>query len=390
MYKKIQREKYMLCLRYMYIFTFIVYFIAQYDRIATLALMALLFYLINSQIRYFALPKKNIYGIVSIIIDLFLSFYIYSYGGSFGVLIFIPALIDITYEYSLFYSLAYIITAEVLVTIKENYSLMVLLVIISLPIFLLMLRIKDEEYRKVNAQKLYDKLREKEEELKAANEELEAYANTIEEITVLRERNRISREMHDSVGHALSTINIQLRGIEKLIGKDGEQASKLCLDLADFTKDSLESVRAAVRAMKPRELEEYEGIVAVSEMIKNFQKLSGIEVKLRVSDKIWSLNSDQTMAIYRIIQEFLSNSLRHGKAGKVNIFLNFLEDGIRMHLKDNGIGASDFKEGVGLKSIKERLSTWGGSMEYFTKPGEGFELIAYMDKGRLSLDGIGG
>ena len=66
----------------------------------------------------------------------------------------------------------------------------------------------------------------------------------------------------------------------------------------------MERVRGAVRAMKPREFEEYEGVIAVSEMIKNFQKLTGVEVKLRVSDSVWKLNSDQTMVIYRIIQEF--------------------------------------------------------------------------------------
>ncbi|MDT8719589.1 sensor histidine kinase [Clostridium sp. 19966] len=390
MYKKIQREKYMICLRYMYIFTFILYFISEYNRINNLVLIALLIYIINNQVRYFILPKKQIYGSISIILDLVMSYYIYPFGEIFGVLIFIPALIDIAYEYKIYYSVLYILSAEILVAIKGNFSMMILLFITSLPIFLLMIRVKEEEYRKINAQHLYDVLREKEEELKKANEELESYASTIEEIAVLRERNRISREIHDSVGHALSTMIIQLRGIDKIIRKDSEKASKLCIELADFAKESMESVRAAVRAMKPRELEEYEGIIAVSEMIKNFQKLSGIEVNLRVSDNVWKLNSDQTMAIYRIIQEFLSNSLRHGKASRVNIFLNFLQDGIRLHLKDDGTGAENFSEGVGLRSIRERLSSWGGSMQYFTKPGKGFELAAYMDKGKLSLDGIGG
>lgn len=216
---------------------------------------------------------------------------------------------------------------------------------------------------------------------------MEVYANTIEEITILRERNRISREIHDNVGHALSTIIIQLGAIEKICKSDGEAASIMAKNLGGFAKESMERVRGAVRAMKPREFEEYEGVIAVSEMIKNFQKLTGVEVKLRVSDSVWKLNSDQTMVIYRIIQEFLSNAVRHGKSTEVKIFLNFLETHLRVHLKDNGVGCSKVIPGIGLKSIKERVTSWGGNMDYFTKQGQGFELVVTMDKAKLSLDG---
>jgi signal transduction histidine kinase len=296
--------------------------------------------------------------------------------------------IDIIGMFENIYALIYIILLMFMISYNRDFNTLMLWPLVSLPLLLLLGRIKHEENEKLEAQELYDKLREKDEELKKANKELESNANTIEEITVLRERNRISREIHDNVGHALSTIIIQLGAIEKLCDNNSEQAAEMAKVLSDFTKRSLDTVRKEVRAMKPREFEEYEGIIAISELTKNFQKLTGVEVRLRVSDKVWKLNSDQTMVIYRIIQEFLSNSIRHGKASVVSVFLNLTETDLRVHLKDNGIGCSEIIPGIGLQSIKERVAAWGGNIEYFSAFGNGFELAVTMDKVKLDIDGV--
>lgn len=388
MFRKVQQQKYMIFLRYGYILLFLLSFGKEYKNIGSLEIIFLLTYIINNQLRYFILPKENIFIVPSLIAEILLGYKLYTLAGNFGGLIFILSLIDIIYMFKKAYTLIYILGITILIITQKNLELLISWIIAVLPIFLLLVKVKDEEGRKLEAQNLYDKLREKDEELKRVNKELEVYANTIEEITILRERNRISREIHDNVGHALSTIIIQLGAIEKICKSDGETASIMAKNLGDFAKESMERVRGAVRAMKPREFEEYEGIIAVSEMIKNFQKLTGVEVKLRVSDNVWKLNSDQTMVIYRIIQEFLSNSVRHGKSTEVKIFLNFLETHLRIHLKDNGVGCSKVIPGIGLQSIKERVATWGGNIEYFTKEGQGFELVVTMDKVKLSLDGV--
>ena len=381
MLKKIHRQKYMIFLRYGYIFFFILAFAKEYKKIDIYGIVYLLCYVINNQLRYFIiLPKNKVYILISLTVEIILSAFLYSFGGNFGGLIFISILIDIIYMFNSKWSVIYIISVMLCIISKGNLDSVMSFSIAALPLFVLLIRVKDEEVRKVEAQDLYDKLKENDEKLKRAHKELEAYANTIEEITLLRERNRISREIHDNVGHALSTIIIQLGAIEKVCINNAEEASKMTKNLAEFTKESMERVRAAVRAMKPREFEEYEGMIAVSEMTKNFEKLTGIEVKLKVSDNIWKLNSDQTMVIYRITQEFLSNSLKHGRATEVKIFLNFLQGSLRVHFKDNGCGCLKVVTGLGLQGIKERVAVWGGNMEYFTKEQQGFELIVTMDK----------
>ncbi|HAG43528.1 MAG TPA: sensor histidine kinase [Clostridium sp.] len=388
MFRKVQQQKYMIFLRYGYILLFLLHFGKEYKNIDSIEIIILLTYIINNQLRYFILPKENIFIVPSLIVEILLGYKLYILAGNFGGLIFVLSLIDIIYMFKKMHTLIYILGITILIITQKNLELLISWLIAALPIFLLLAKVKDEEGRKLEAQSLYDKLREKDEELKRVNKELEVYANTIEEITILRERNRISREIHDNVGHALSTIIIQLGAIEKICKSDGETASMMAKNLGDFTKESMERVRGAVRVMKPREFEEYEGVIAISEMIKNFQKLTGVEVKLRVSDSVWKLNSDQTMVIYRIIQEFLSNAVRHGKSTEVKIFLNFLETHLRIHLKDNGVGCSKVIPGIGLQSIKERVAIWGGNIEYFTKEGQGFELVVTMDKVKLSLDGV--
>jgi signal transduction histidine kinase len=388
MFDKIYQEKYLLILRYGYILFFISAFINNYRVLTSFQIVVLLLYIINNQLRYFIFPRKYSYAVPSLAAEFIICFNIFVYAGRFGALVFIPAMIDFAYMFKTEYSLIYIIGVIVSIIYKKRFDALMIWIIAALPVYLLIIRSKEVEVKKTSAQDLYDNLRENEEKLKVANKELEAYANTIEEIAVLRERNRISREIHDNVGHALSTIVIQLGAIEKMCIINKEEASAMAKNLAGFAKEGMESVRAAVKAMKPREFDEYEGVITISEMIKNFEKLTGVKVKLRVSDKVWKLNSDQTMVIYRIIQEFMSNSIRHGKATEVNVFINFMDTGLRVHLKDNGIGCSSIKPGNGLSGIKERVEVFGGDVEYYSKEGCGFELIVTMDKVKLSMDGV--
>jgi signal transduction histidine kinase len=386
--RKTQEQKYIIFLKYMFIAIFILYVLLA-DSLNTKNLVLLLSYIIVNQVRFFLLKKKNIYYCISLIIEFIISCAIYKLAIGFKYLIFIPALIDIAIGLPSIISIIYFI-AIILINIifRSNINDILINFICSLPILILGSIVRDEYGEKIKAQGLYDKLREREEELKRVNKELENSVNTIEEITLLRERNRMSREIHDNVGHALSTIMIQLGAIENMAIINGETAASMARNLGKYTDESLQSIRAVVRSMKPREFEEYEGIVAISEMVKNFEKLSGIKVILKVSEKFWRMSADQTMVIYRLIQEFLSNSIRHGKATEVRIFLNFLSNNLRIHIKDDGIGCSNIKEGVGLKSLRERVKVWGGSLEYYSQEGSGFEIITTLERGKLGIDEV--
>lgn len=386
--RKTQEQKYIVLLKYVFITIFIFYVLLS-ESLTTVNVVLLLSYITINQVRFFLLKKKDIYYYTSLVIEFIISCAIYKLAIGFKYLIFIPGLIDISINLSSIISTVYFTTIILInILFGANINDILINTICSLPILVLGSIVKDEYGEKIKAQGLYDKLREREEELKRVNKELENSVNTIEEITLLRERNRMSREIHDNVGHALSTIMIQLGAIENMAPINGESAANMASNLGKYADESLQSIRKAVRSMKPREFEEYEGIVSVSEMVKNFEKLSGIKVILRFSEKFWRLSADQTMVIYRLIQEFLSNSIRHGKAAEVRIFLNFLPTNLRIHIKDDGVGCSNIIEGVGLNSIRERVKIWGGKLEYYSSPGEGFEIIATLDRGKIGVGGV--
>lgn len=383
------REKgHIIILKYVYIALFLISILSGGDITAPQVVVLLLYITVN-QLRFFLLKQKNLYYYLSLLLEFIISCVIYSFAVRFRYLVFLPAVIDAVIELPRALSLLYF-SAVILFSfiIRVNFEEIATTLVCSLPIIILGGIVREEYGQKLRAQQLYDALREREEELKRVNKELENSVNTIEEITLLRERNRISREIHDNVGHAISTIIIQLGAIQSIAPHNGAEAAEMAENLSKFADESLQSIRTAVRSMKPREFEEYEGIVAISEMIRNFEKLSGVKVSLRVSDNFWRLSADQTMVIYRIIQEFLSNSIRHGRATEVKVFLNFLPGSLRVYIKDNGIGCKSIAEGVGLRSIRERVKIWGGNLEYYSEEGKGFEIVATLEKGKLGIDEI--
>lgn len=185
------------------------------------------------------------------------------------------------------------------------------------------LYIKEEHEKKLDAQLLYDELRISEEKLKQAKEELELYGASITELAVLKERNRISRDIHDSVGHALSTAIIQLNAMEVIASKENSSVAPLALNLREFLKNCLQEVREAISTLKPSEYQTYQELYRIEELIENFKKLSGMNVRLTISKQKWELSPKMGLTLYRAIQETLSNALRHGQATDASISIHF-------------------------------------------------------------------
>lgn len=226
---------------------------------------------------------------------------------------------------------------------------------------------------KVEAQKLYDKLRVSDEKLIEANKELEGYLQSIEELTLLKERNRISRDIHDSVGHTLSTAMIQLSAIEAIAEKENSSMKSVVGNLRAFINESFQDVKRAVRELKPDEYDNYQGILRLQEVCKNFERLSGVEIKVVISKRVWNLSTKQVNHLYRITQEILSNSLRHGRATMVKVIMNFEEEQFVISFNDNGVGTDNIVEsGIGLKSIRERAAEIDGIVDIKSSKDNGF------------------
>ncbi|WP_041702166.1 sensor histidine kinase [Gottschalkia acidurici] len=355
------------------------------------SVILVLLFIINSQTRFFIFRSKKLLVFISIIVECIMGFFLYkNYEGIIFFYFFIAIsdsifLLDGKKSYL---SIAICIIMELYTGKELNLVDIISEISSNMVLAIICLYISFESNRRLTAQKLYNKLRISEENLKKANRDLERYTESIEELTLLRERNRISREIHDSVGHSLSTIIIQLGAIEKISKKDGNVASDMAKNLAEFAKNGLSEIRTAIRELKPMEYEKYESIIAIEDLAKNFTKLTGVDVRLGFTKEKWALNADQSFVIYRVVQEFLSNSLRHGKAERVNIFMNYDNNDLIITLQDNGIGTDNIKKGIGLRSIYERVNEVGGYIDYNSKSGQGFLMKVVLNLNNQLSKGI--
>lgn len=267
---------------------------------------------------------------------------------------------------------------------KDGLSLYLVFIIGA--VYVLYTYIHKLNQSKNEAQGLYDKIRISQDELKRLNKELETYSQSIEEISVLKERNRISREIHDSVGHVLSTTMIQLSAMERVGKSQNNMLGEMAQELRSFVAESFQDVKKAVRDLKPDEYSNYECLIRINELCKNVEKFSGIQIKLSLTGEKWSFTSKQGGNIYRIIQEVLSNAVKHSKATRIDIVIRFYDDEMILVIKDNGIGTEHIVEsGVGLKSIRERAYELLGQVQIKSKPSEGMltKVIIPKDDGGI-------
>lgn len=382
-----ESRKIFVLIRYIAIFMLILTLgIDQSSENIIFQVIIILAFIINNQLRFFTLSKSKTFVKVSIIIEGLISAISYKYFGGESIFYFLISVMDsgLLLKNPWNYIInTYIISVMSLTVLSKDGSKGITSIVIIIILSILSVYIKQENEKKLGAQKLYDKLRISEEKLKKANEDLERYASSIEELTLLRERNRISREIHDSVGHSLSTIMIQLGAIEKLAINEESSLAPVASNLREFVKSTLDEVRGAVRQLKPLEYSKYEGILAIEELIKNFKKLTSIDVRMSFSEEKWALNSDQSFAIYRVVQEFLSNSARHGKATKINIFMKFSSNDLIITLSDNGRGCSEIIKGIGLNSIEERVKEVKGNVTYNSDLGQGFWIKVIVNKDEI-------
>lgn len=371
-------NKKLLILRYLTI-SFIIFesSISDLSVLNFFAIILILFFIINTQIRYFFIRGRNVPIFISIIFDWIIGSIFYIYYGGLILPYFIIGIVDsffllegpIVYISSIIGLLTLLYSGRDLSTIDllSNTFIIISLGLISLIA-------KESEDKKTKAENSYHKLRKSADELIHSNEELEVYANSIKELSILKERNRISREIHDSVGHSLSTIIIQLGAIEKIAKRDGETAATMANNLHKFAKDGLEEIRRALQELKPDRYKEYETLIAIETLTRDFSKLTNIDVKLGFSKVKHPLQEEMSLVLYRIVQEFLSNSGKHSDANKINIFMHFSDEDLIVTMKDNGKGTNKINMGMGLTSICERTNELGGKIRFESSTGKGFLL----------------
>jgi signal transduction histidine kinase len=212
-------------------------------------------------------------------------------------------------------------------------------------------------------------------ELESAHAQLERYAERVKEFTVAEERTRMSREMHDSLGHYLTVINVGLQNAQRFREKRPEAAWEEVEEARGLTREALSEVRRWVRALKPLALEERAGPEAMAALARSFEG-TGFDVRFKVEGSERELSGEVELILYRALQEGLTNALKHSEARRVTATLDFGEESVSLKVADDGEGAPEgaSAKGFGLATLGERAEALGGVLSAGNSPEGGFTL----------------
>jgi two-component system, NarL family, sensor kinase len=241
----------------------------------------------------------------------------------------------------------------------------------------------EEALRKAHGdleRQVQERTRELENTLSAFREEVSVHQKTEQKLrelslSVLRiqdeERRRVARDLHDTVGQTLTALKISLGALENAVARYPE-ASDLLADLNGLADQALQEIRTTSYVLHPPLLDEAGFAAAASWYVEGFNKRSAAQVRLRLPERI-RLPSSVEIVLFRVLQESLTNIIRHAGSATVDVLLQVDQNGISLSVRDYGKGISAERlanmngsgsdVGVGIAGMRERLKELRGSLE---------------------------
>lgn len=196
------------------------------------------------------------------------------------------------------------------------------------------------------------------------NHELENYAAVSEKIAEDKERKRLAREIHDTLGHALTGIAAGVDACIAMIDINPEATKKQLMVISKVVRQGIVDVRNSLNKLRPGALEQHGFKGAIENMIEEFTSVSDLTISLDYRlDKVDFENTKEDI-LFRVIQESVTNAVRHGDATHIDISLYIEDNSLYLKIQDNGQGCEEIHYGFGLKQMKERLGMINGKVAY--------------------------
>jgi signal transduction histidine kinase len=211
-----------------------------------------------------------------------------------------------------------------------------------------------------------------------ANLRLQEHASLSEEAAITSERKRLARELHDTTAYTLSNLVMMMEAGIDLANSDNSKLRHLLVQARDFAVDGLMEARRVVEALRPSQLTRVNVLRSIFRLVKTFEKATQIKTNLHLGDAPWSFGETENVIVYRLVQEGMTNALRHGNARRITISLNLEKGGLRINIQDDGVGFSELREGYGITGMRERIEQLGGSLQVTGKPQAGTLVSAWL------------
>ena len=226
-------------------------------------------------------------------------------------------------------------------------------------------------------------LRVQKDDLIQANRKLRKYALSAEKLAQTQERNRLARELHDTLAHTLSSTAVQLEAAKALFDLKPEQSKEMLSQTLKNTKNGLVETRRALVDLRSSELESFGLSQAIRNMANSAAQRGGFSVNFSMDKDLDMLPEDITHCLYRTAQESLENILRHATASIVSISLLPDANTITLTIRDDGTGfdVSDIrKDHFGIRGMRERVEMLGGRLTIKSQSGSGTQVLVELER----------
>lgn len=232
-------------------------------------------------------------------------------------------------------------------------------------------------------------------ELQDANRKLQLYSSMVQELTITKERTRIAQEMHDSIGHSLVALGMNLEYAYQTVDQSPERTKEVLGKTLLISKEGMASLRKAVDTLNPTNKIDHLR-VALNELFSNFDPTTGVGFELELDSSIEEQPSKIKDCLLKTVREALTNGIRHGGATRFHIRIVKSKEGIYMQIRNNGQVSHSLDKSHGLLGMEKRITALGGQMMIHLNPEFAIEVrlpvvsgkteLNSMDKGGICLD----
>jgi len=268
---------------------------------------------------------------------------------------------------------------------EPAFILYVTFSMVLLFIFSIAFLIRQERTSKLEAEKLLG-------ELELSHQQLQIYATQVAELATIEERNRLAREIHDSLGHYMTVVNVQLEKAIAFRDTNPAEADQAIKDAKHLASEALNDVRQSVSALRTTP-EKFSLTESLDTLVKHMEN-DRLTIDLEIGGNENDFSRQSLVTLYRTAQEGLTNIQKHAHATHITIRIKLEDQEASLSIIDNGQGFNPatlndqrMESHYGLQGIKERLELVRGSFTVESIPNEGTSVLVTVPKNPIALIG---